>query len=352
MPSKRKKRRTNKRLRLLLALLLLLFGAYANWHVHQPAAWQARVACHMPAFAVAAIEHTGHNFAEYTDNLGLTGHDVAIATPEHFTPAAPPFIGAPPRVNPASAVPAPSPLVPLNKTGFSIAYAPALKHPYWVAYMLTPVDSFATPPRPSRFTSDPAITTPRHDDYTGSGYDRGHMAPNLAIASRYGPAAQTQTFLMSNICPQRPGLNRGPWRDIEHRIAKIYGQQHPVWVVIGAIPSAPGEAKMLENKNNKPTNIHIPPAFYHIIISDHNGRLRVCAMILPQDAPLHAHPRRYLASVREIENLTGLDFFSDLPQAEQDLLELPVATRLWPSGVGGAWTIFKDRVEMRAQRIK
>jgi len=349
-PKRKSRRRMGRRTKLLALLFFLLFGAGSNWYVHQPAAWQDDMARRLPALLVAAIEGTGNNIAEYTDNLGLTGRDVCIAIPEHFTPGAPPFLGAPPRANPGNAVLAPDPLVPLNKTGFTIAYAPTLRHPYWVAYMLNPVDSFNTPPRPSRFNPDPAVKSPRHDDYTGSGYDRGHMAPNFAIASRYGREAQIETFLTSNISPQRPGLNRGPWRDIEHRVAKIYAQKHPVWVVIGAIPPEPG-APMLENKSGKPTGISVPPAFYHIIISNHGGRLRVCALIVPQDAPMKAHPRRYLASVREIENLTGLDFFSDLPPEQQELLEVPAATRLWPAGSGGTWTIFKERVETRAYRM-
>jgi endonuclease G len=304
----------------------------------------------LPAFLAAANEGTGNNLAEYTDSLGLTGHDVYVATPEGFTPAAPPFLGAPPRVHPTNDVPALAALVPLNKTGFSIAYSPTHRHPYWVAYMLNPVDSFDTPPRPSNFKSDPAVKSPRHDDYTGSGYDRGHMAPNLAIASRHGRDAQIQTFLTSNICPQRPALNRGPWRDIEHRVAKIYGQQHPVWVIIGVIPPDPG-TPTLENNSGKSTGISIPSAFYSIILSVHGDRLRVCAMIVPQDAPINAHPRQYLSSVREIETLTGLDFFSDLPPGQQELLKLPTATRLWPAGAEGSWAVFKDRIETRAQRM-
>ena len=344
------RRRVGRRARWVLLSLLLLFGAYSNWHVHQPAAWQEDMARRLPAFVAAAITGTGDNLAEYTDSLGLTGHDVFIVAPDGFTPAAPPFLGAPPRANPANAAPAPATLVPLEKTGFTIAYSPADRQPYWVAYRLDPVDSLETPPRPPRFNSDPAVNSPRHDDYTGSGYDRGHMAPNFAIASRYGREAQIETFYTSNICPQRPGLNRGPWRDIEHRVAKIYGQRETVWVVIGAIPAAPG-APALENKGGKPTGISIPTAFYHIIATLDGNRLRVCALIVPQDAPLHAHPRRYLASVDEIERLTGLDFFSDLPPGERDLLKLPAASRLWPTGLDGAWAVLKNRVETRALRM-
>ena len=52
-----------------------------------------------------------------------------------------------------------------------------------------------------------------------SGYDRGHMAPNYAIDTVFGERAHKQTFLMSNIVPQRPELNQGPWKEIEQVVA-------------------------------------------------------------------------------------------------------------------------------------
>ena len=68
------------------------------------------------------------------------------------------------------------------------------------------------------FEVDPeAADCPTPDDYTRTGYDRGHMAPNYLIATRYGKVAQRETFLMSNIVPQTPELNRGPWRILEEK---------------------------------------------------------------------------------------------------------------------------------------
>jgi len=323
------KKRTRRRFRLPILIAVLLFGVGSNWYVHQPPEWRGDMARKLPSLLVAAIESAGNASAEYTDNLGLTGRDVAIE--KSPVAASTHFYGAPPQANSTNA---PAQLIPLTKTGFSLAYSPAHRHPWWVAYMIAPVDSLATPPRPSRFSIDPAVKSPKHDDYTHSGYDRGHMAPNFAIASRFGAAAQKETFLTSNICPQRPDLNQGPWRDVEHRIAAIYAQRYPVWVIIGPLPPASPSDQIIDAKG-KPTGISIPSGFYHIIISDHGGQLRVCAMIFPQNTPRNAHPRRYLASVREIENLTGLNFFADLSPADQDLLELPTATRLWPTGLDG-----------------
>jgi len=342
---KKRRKSSRRKIRLIIPLIILLFGIASNWYVHQSPEWRGKVDPKLPSFVVAAIESAGNASAEYTDNLGLTGRDVAIS--KSTTLATTHFYGAPPQ---AVSTNAPAKLVTLGKTGFSLAYSPEHRHPWWVAYHIAPVASLKPPPRPTRFSVDTAVNSPKHDEYTHSGYDRGHMAPNFAIASRYGAEAQKQTFLTSNICPQSPALNQGAWRDVEHRVASIYAQRYPVWVLIGPLPPAKATDKIVDSKKGTCTGISIPSGFWHIIISEHDGRLRVLAMIFPQDTPRNAHPRKYLSSVREIEKLTGLDFFSDLPQAEQDLLELPTATRLWSTGVDGTWFILKERLKTRAKR--
>ena len=335
-------RRLRKRLFRPLLLAFITFECASNWYVHQPAERREAIARRLPDALVVCVNTAGNAFAEYTDNLGVTGRDVSVATPENYggAPAGFHFLGMPPHLTTNAA--APAALVPLLKTGFITAYSPDDKHPYWVAYKVEPVASLATPPRPTRFTSDPLVKSPVHDAYTNSGYDRGHMAPNFAIASRYGAEAQKETFLTSNICPQRPDLNQGAWRDVEHRIASIYGQQYPVWVIIGALPPASPDDRF------EKSGVTIPAGFYHIIMSHREGRLRVCAMLFPQDTPRHAYPRAHLVSVREIETLTGLEFFPDMPAGEREQLILPTPTRLWPAGFAGTFKIFQTRTEQRA----
>ena len=68
--------------------------------------------------------------------------------------------------------------------------------------------------RKNDFRPDDALPTAwykvRPNDYTGSGYDRGHIAPS-ADRTR-NDADNSNTFLMSNMVPQSPELNRGVWR--------------------------------------------------------------------------------------------------------------------------------------------
>jgi endonuclease G len=133
----------------------------------------------------------------------------------------------------------PNEITILNRGAFVIGYDETRKCPVWVAYKVTPDDDYISPKRPSHFEVDfETKSKVRPDDYTRSGYDRGHLAPNYAIGSRYGRVAQLETFKMSNIAPQKAGLNRGYWKDVEELESKKgeYGDRfQEIWVICGCI---------------------------------------------------------------------------------------------------------------------
>lgn len=130
-------------------------------------------------------------------------------------------------------------LVLINR-GFISGYDEQRKNPVWVAYRLFNFTRHTIGPRPSKFlTDDRTKAKVRSDDYTNSGYDRGHMAPNSAIAQCYGDDAQRETFLLSNIVPQRPALNQQFWRLLEERVETTYAARlEEVWVTTGPIYDA------------------------------------------------------------------------------------------------------------------
>lgn len=96
----------------------------------------------------------------------------------------------------------------LKNIGYTVSYDEIRENPAWVCCRLISITYPVSPKRPSKFSMDTlTIAKVTHNDYTHSGYDRGHMAPNYAIATRYGQEAQKETFLMSNIVPQLGNLN-------------------------------------------------------------------------------------------------------------------------------------------------
>jgi endonuclease G len=212
----------------------------------------------------------------------------------------------------------------LKNEGFIVGYSDSRCNPLWVAYRIFDVPKLESGERRSYFTYD-RRTQARvtHDDYTSSGFDRGHMSPNFGIATRYGRDAQIETFVMSNVIPQTPSVNRYLWKDLEMRVARKYGRFFSeVWVITG--PVFEGDIQTLES------GVPIPAAYYKIMVDEHKGELRALAFLVSKDSRDFARIKKCLVSIDEVETLTGLDFFPELPDAQEKELESEKPSRLWP----------------------
>jgi len=202
-----------------------------------------------------------------------------------------------------------------------ISYSKSRRVPNWVAWRLTDAD-IGKMDRVDSFRPDDRIpeswgrVTPF--DYTGSGFDRGHLCPS---ADREGSqAAMDSTFLMTNIAPQTPDLNRGPWEKLESYTRTLARRNQDVYIIAGTY----GEIGRIKNK------IAIPASFWKILavlprgasIDSINENTRVIAVEMPNVKGIkNADWFIYRTTVRDIESKTGYNFFSSLPQNLQDQLE-------------------------------
>lgn len=324
MAKKKKKkiggaRRASRTLGLVALLVIAALSFAGNWFVHHPRAWLKEREETYPAFLTEVLYAFGNPFADVTDGLGWTGTDAVYEFDEEAPSGAVTFAGLPVRVG----APAPSDIRVLNRGEFLIGWSDSLKHPVWCAYHVARDRKFEDGKRPSFMIDKTTGAAPRPADYTNSGYDRGHMVPNHAIISRYGEEARRQTFLMSNIAPQSPALNRGVWRDLEHRIADLWTARYgEIWVIVGAIPSSHGATFS--------GGIDIPDSFYQIIIAQEGLDVRALAVLIPQSVSWNAWAARHIISIDDLEELTGLDFNPNLPAFIQDPLEAELPSRLWP----------------------
>ena len=319
---KKGKRTASRRLALKLGVVfaagLALWGAAGEWYVHHSWKWLAHKHETWPRAVTLPLEWMGNPVADITDGLGWTGHD-AIYEYDEEAPAGEVFFAGAPR---RTGSPAPLDVTILDRGHFKIGWSNTLRHPLWCAYHVKRDCSFELGKRPG-FTKDRAVSAaPRPDDYTKSGYDRGHMVPNYAIATRYGEEFQRLTFMMSNIAPQSPALNRGVWRDLEHRIAELWTARYgEIWVIVGCIPSKTGE---------KFNGIDVPSAYYQVILAQEGMDVRAMAVLFPKNIPWSAWAARSLITIDDLEEKTGLDFNPDMPQFLQDPLESELPSRLWP----------------------
>lgn len=215
------------------------------------------------------------------------------------------------------------PLKILENRGYIVGYDEELRNPAWVAYRLEYNPGGQTAERPHGFDTDTRTRSRvEHSDYTNTGYDRGHMAPNYALGVVFGAEAQTETFLMSNIVPQLPDLNRGPWKDFEQTVAREYLERcEEIWVITGPLYSEP--AKRLAS------GVAVPVAFFKILVDViPGGSARALALVMPQKVGDEGLDE-FLVSIDDIEGASALDFLSLLEDGAEDRLESARAARAW-----------------------
>ncbi|SDL29351.1 endonuclease G [Modicisalibacter muralis] len=213
----------------------------------------------------------------------------------------------------------------LRNDGVLIGWSDIRVNPLWVSYRLRDVDESRIASRPDYQQDWRTLWPVAADSYGGSGYDRGHLAPNYAIALVHGREAQLDTFLMSNISPQRPDLNRRLWQRLEEVVIDHFVPRFDALQVVTG-PVFP--ADIFPSVLRRVGLVQVPSAFYKILVVP-GERPMALAFLMPQTVHGNEPLDRYLASIDEIEARTGLDFFPLLPETVERGLEGRVRTQGW-----------------------
>jgi endonuclease G len=213
----------------------------------------------------------------------------------------------------------------LRNHGFIIGYSDLRGNPLWVEYALTlPTANTPSLKRPSHFETDwRSINRISHDSYHQSGYDRGHMAPNYAISQLYGEQGQADSFLMTNITPQKSRLNQKVWQRLEEVEIKYFTKIFTkVWVITG--PVFTGATDRLKSS----WTVEIPDAFYKIYITEvmPDKKPEALGFLIPQTVMGKEPLAQFVTSIDIIEAQTGLDFFTEL----DDRIETPMEATIDP----------------------
>jgi endonuclease G len=163
------------------------------------------------------------------------------------------------------------------------------------------------------------ITAVRPEEYTHTGYDRGHLVP--ARDMNLFPVAREESFFMSNISPQLPRFNRGIWKKLESEVWKIALREKDLLIVTGPIWN--------NEKNETLTNTDIPtPVAFFKVIFDLTPPEKMIAFIIPHNAS-SKQLESFVMSVKHAEELTGLNFFPELPEERQKELESTLNINEW-----------------------
>lgn len=205
----------------------------------------------------------------------------------------------------------------IRHTGYTVSYNNAYKTPHWVAWELTRQETKGSEERKNTFLPDPELPEPRaeHSDYTNSGYDRGHMAP--AADMKWSEQAMNESFYMSNVCPQNRKLNRDDWGDLEEACrgwARKYGT---VYIACGPIYDTKNPERIGRHR------IAVPDRFFKVVLI-YNRKNPIAMGFLFDNKAHHQALEKYLVSVDRVEEETGYDFFSRLPDDVEQKIEATV----------------------------
>lgn len=205
--------------------------------------------------------------------------------------------------------------------GYALLHDNEAKIAVWAGWTVTPNESIGCVPRDDGFVADAAIPKGQRaepGDYAKTGYDKGHIVPNADLS--WSKQTMYESFLMSNMSPQLPSLNRGSWKQLESQTrAWTWNRQHNLTVYAGNI-YAVGKSKTVgENK------VVVPDALYKIVIDNVTGE--VLAFHFPNVDKLPSDLTQRSTTVAEIEKLTGIIF--PVPNGYN---KSSITFMMWPGG--------------------
>ena len=220
----------------------------------------------------------------------------------------------------------------LNKTQFAVAYNRDKGRPNWVSWHLDSTWLGSTP-RQDDFRNDTTLPAGWYQvqgtDYSGSGFDRGHHCPSadrtLTVADN------SSTFLMTNMLPQSPDNNQGPWANLENYCRTLVGSGNELYVIMGGSGSGGTGSNGGTTTTIANGHVAVPSQVWKVVIVLPSGTndvsrvttaTRTIAVLMPNTQGIRtADWKTYRVSVDQIETLTGYDFFSNVPATIQNVIE-------------------------------
>jgi len=209
----------------------------------------------------------------------------------------------------------------IHHTGYTLSYNRTYHVANWVAYELTAQETVPVVKRSNKFVPDPLLPSgsASNADYKNSGYDKGHLAP--AADMEYSYQTMAESFYLSNMAPQEPGFNRGIWSKLEEQVRQWAVEDGSVYIVTGCV-LAKGLPAIGRDK------ITVPAWFYKVIFDYTGPEVKGIGFLMPNrgsQLPL----RHFAVTIDSVEAVTGVDFFYQLPDEQENIIESTVNLSKW-----------------------
>lgn len=234
------------------------------------------------------------------------------------------------------------------KDQFALSYNNQTLIPNWVMWHLSTSD-FGEAERGDKFIPDEALPKEWYAvvkadyQYSQYGFDRGHVCPSAdRTASQEDNAV---TFLMTNMIPQAPDCNRVVWKDLESYERDLAKSGKELYIAAGPYgkggTSGSGyfeSIKVSAKKNFSEQEILVPSHCWKIVLILEEGSedlhritedTQVIAVFMPNEQGIGKSGswEQFITTVDFIEEKTGYDFLSYVPDQIESVIESRVYTR-------------------------
>lgn len=205
--------------------------------------------------------------------------------------------------------------------GFLLSFNKENRTPNWVAWELLGNETEGDVGRTNNFWTDPDVEAcPTADDYRRSGYDRGHMCP--AADLKWSRKAMEDCFVFTNMCPQDHSLNSGVWNTLENKERVWARRDSALLIVAGPVYEAADTLRI------GPSGVRVPGAFFKVLAAPYGEKPRGIAFVYPNmSSP--GNMENYVMTIDDVEKLTGMDFFSALPDSLENIIESKSSFKEW-----------------------
>ena len=223
----------------------------------------------------------------------------------------------------------------LTKSQFTMSYNSSKGEANWVSWHLSPAWKGAAA-RCDCFAADNTLPTGFYKapstSYSLTGFDRGHLCPSEDRDST--TADNTATFLMSNMIPQSPNLNRVTWVALENYCRTLMDAGNELYIISGGYGSGGTGSNGGITTTIASGKITVPAKCWKVIVVLPNGNndasrvnntTRVIAVDMPNTQTVNNLPwGSYRVSIDALETILGYDFLNNIPTAVQTVIEAVV----------------------------
>lgn len=213
----------------------------------------------------------------------------------------------------------------LNRFCYTVSYNKITRQPNWVMWQLTGEHVIHKKEGVwNEYREDLDLSAEIRstlEDYASSGYDRGHMCPGGDC--NWDDKGRDETFLLSNMCPQNPNLNRGDWKEIEQACRKWAKEYNNIYIICGPI-----FFKSQVHETIGQNQIPVPEAFFKVVLctepNNHKGIGFIC-----RNTDGNRKKDFYVNSIQQVERITGYKFFPNLNDSIKNIVSSINNINIW-----------------------